>query len=90
MVYITEIHMSPGGTQHEHIEKVLWKDTGNGDTSEATVAQMVDYIERGNSVYVEGPPAVQVGVWTSSNGRKYIRTYSDGTWNNNLLSLPRY
>ncbi|WP_232216613.1 DUF3892 domain-containing protein [Brenneria nigrifluens] len=30
-----------------------------------------------------------VGVVDPGNGRKkYIRTYADGKWNNNLLSLP--
>ena len=90
MLYITAVHMVTGGTRHEHIEKVRWFDSGNNTTNEATVPQMVQYIEQGNPVQVQGPPAASVGVNHTANGYKYIQTHADGTWTNNLLSLPRY
>ncbi|MCL1029344.1 DUF3892 domain-containing protein [Serratia silvae] len=31
-----------------------------------------------------------IGVVTPTNGPKYLRTYADGKWNNNLLSLPLF
>jgi Protein of unknown function (DUF3892) len=30
-----------------------------------------------------------VGVVTPTHGAKYLRTYADGVWTDNLLALPR-
>jgi hypothetical protein len=49
---------------------------------------MVEFINKGNAVFVHGTPDAQVGV---VNGTPpYLRTYADGVWTNNLLSLPRF
>jgi uncharacterized protein DUF3892 len=32
---------------------------------------------------------VDVGVVTPTDGSKYLRTYADGKWTDNLLALPR-
>lgn len=39
---------------------------------------------------ITSDPAVDIGVNKTDAGRKYIRTYADRSWTNNLLSLPRY
>jgi len=49
---------------------------------------MVEFINKGNSVYVQAGPDVRVGVVDATP--PYLRTYADGNWNNNLLSLPRF
>jgi len=83
--FITEVHME-GGSEHEHIARVRWK---NSQTGESTKQQMVEFIEKGNSVKVEdGRNTVDVGVVNATP--KYIRTYADGKWSNNLLALPRF
>ena len=71
---------------HEHITHVggpsglgRWKDT---------VENVIVNIERGtNRYYVsEGGATVWVGVRTSAAGRKFIQTYADGVWRDNLLA----
>ncbi len=91
MIYITAIEMSPSGSSHEHIVNVQWKKAGTTATNWAPVAAIVSAIEANGegSVKVEGPPAVNVGVRTAPSGRKYIQTYADKVWSNNLLALPR-
>jgi hypothetical protein len=76
-----------GGVGHEHIGNVKWV---NGTSSgESTRAQMVKIIEDGNKVFVsDGQNPVDVGVVKADP--KYIRTYADGKWTDNLLALPRY
>ena len=85
--YITHIRMSPpNSNDHEHISEVRWwQPDQNG---ESTRAAMVDFINKGNAVLVQGPPDAQVGVVNATP--PYLRTYADGTWTNNLLSLPRF
>ena len=87
MVQVTSVHMS-GGTQHEHIAKVKWRDDKNS-TGESTRAEMVTFIEGGGKAYVtDGTNTVYVGVVNATP--KYIRTHADGKWTDNLLALPRY
>ncbi|MEN4450123.1 DUF3892 domain-containing protein [Mycobacterium sp. SM3041] len=46
---------------------------------------------RGGIAYVyEAGRQVRVGVVTPQVGPKYLRTYADGVWTDNLLALPRY
>lgn len=88
MVRVTARHMV-GGEQHEHIASVRWTNPSNGDTGQSTRASMVTFIEDGNRAVVgEGVQQVEVGVVEASP--KYIRTYADKQWTNNLLALPRY
>lgn len=78
--------------QHEHITHVgSAQFTPPG--SKWTVAQVVRAIETNeHTFYVQQPGTrrANVGVIDPGNGRpKYIKTYADNQWNNNLLSLPR-
>jgi hypothetical protein len=85
--YITYIRMSPpNSTDHQHISEVRWSQPGQ--TGECSRAAMVEFINKGNPVFVQGTPDVQVGVVDSNP--PYLRTYADGNWSNNLLSLPRF
>lgn len=54
-----------------------------------TTAQVIQSIEAGtNSFYtLVGGKRANVGV-VQSGGSKYLQTHADGSWNNNLLSLP--
>jgi hypothetical protein len=67
-----------------------WLNSSDSKTGDSPVASMVTFIEKPNTVQVQGPPAVNVGVNKTEAGRKYIQTFADKTWTNNLLSLPRY
>lgn len=91
MVYIAEVHMSPGGTGHQHIAAVRWRNPDTGASGENTRAQMVDWIENKNGearVRDAAGDDVLVGVVNASP--PYIRTYADNVYTDNLLDLPRY
>ena len=89
MIYITHIHLV-GGTQHEHIASVKWRNPGDGKTGESTREAMVIWIrdEKGDARVTDGVNQVQVGVVNAAP--PYIRTHADGKWTDNLLALPRF
>lgn len=90
-VRITHIRLS-GGTSHEHIVRLWWTDPSTGERGENSRAEIVSWIENENGkAYVEQPAGnrADVGVVKPQYGEKYLRTYADGKWTNNLLSLPR-
>lgn len=88
-VEITAVHMS-GGDKHEHIANVKWTNQQTSKTGDSTRAAMVDWIEnqKGQAVVTDGKNTVNVGVVDATP--KYLRTYADGVWTDNLLALPRY
>lgn len=59
------------------------------ETSEGEIVALID--NKQDTFYVNnGGNSAWVGTRTSSSGRKFIQTYTDGVWNNNLLALPEY
>ncbi|MGA6164556.1 DUF3892 domain-containing protein [Amycolatopsis magusensis] len=90
-IRITSVHLE-GGTLHEHIARLRWKNRENGETGESTRSAIVTWIEtkKGTAYVSEGGHLVHVGVVTPTHGPKHLRTYADKTWTNNLLSLPRF
>jgi hypothetical protein len=90
MVYVTAVHMKSGGTGHEHIADVKWKNPDSGQVGESTRAEMVDWIKnhKGDAKVTDGRNTVQVHVVESHP--PYIQTAADGKWTDNLLALPRY
>lgn len=90
MVYITEVHISAGGSAHEHIASVRWRDPASSGTGQSTRAQMVEFIDGGNAARVHDAYGDDIAVGVVKATPPYIRTYGDGIWTNNLLSLPRY
>lgn len=89
MVYVTAVHVD-GTEDHEHIASVRWRNPSSGDTGQNTRAEMVTWIrDKNGDARVESTPKdVRIGVVEAKP--PYIRTYADGKWTNNLLSLPRY
>jgi len=53
---------------------------------------MVEWIDaQGGRAYVRSSNTIaEVGVIKPQGRAPYLRTYADGEWNNNLLSLPRF
>lgn len=85
--YITHIRMSPpNANDHQQISEVRWSQPG--ETGECSRAAMVEFINKGNAVFVHGTPDAQVGVVNADP--PYLRTHADRVWTNNLLSLPRF
>jgi hypothetical protein len=91
-IKITHVRLSAGGTQHEHITDLKWVGDQDGKVDSSTKAVLVDWIEnkKGTAHTGSGTSRAEVGVVTPAQGSKYLRTYADGKWNNNLLSLPRF
>ena len=89
MVYVTAIHQE-GGSGHEHITSVQWRNPADGKTGESSKSEMVDWIKNkhGDARVTDGTNTVQIGVVDASP--PYIRTYADGKWTDNLLALPRF
>ena len=85
--YITHIRMSPpNSNEHQHIYEVRWSQPG--ETGECSRSAMVEFINKDNVGFVHGAPDAQVGVVNATPS--YLRTYADGVWTNNPLSLPRF
>ena len=82
-VQVTCINKQPRDNTHEGITHL------GGSGWRWTRQQVIDSIEAKTNTfytYVAGNRG-NIGVVNSPNG-KYLRTYADGKWNDNLLSLP--
>jgi len=82
-VHVTCINKVPRNDPHEGITHL------GGSTWHWTRQQVIDSIEaKTNTFYtLVGGNRADVGVVNGQNG-KYVRTYADGKWNDNLLALP--
>ncbi|TYB95598.1 DUF3892 domain-containing protein [Micromonospora sp. WP24] len=90
-IKITAIRLS-GGTTHEHIVRLWWTDPSTSEAGDSSRAEIVSWIESSNGkAYVEDGRGnrADVGVVKPIHGEKYLRTYADGVWTDNLLALPR-
>ncbi len=88
MVYVTACHLV-GGTRHEHIQSVRWRNPADGATGESTREVMVDWLRQGNQARVTDG-VHDVAVLVRNAAPPYIQTFADGVWTDNLLALPRY
>lgn len=80
---VTCINKQPRDSTHEGITHL------GGSGWRWTRQQVIDSIEAKTNTfytYVAGNRG-SIGVVNGPNG-KYLRTYADGKWNDNLLSLP--
>lgn len=76
-------------SSHEHITHVGGpKSDGSGRWKE-TVPNVVRMIEQKTHRFFtsEGGVTALVGVRTSAAGNKFLQTYADGVWKDNLLAL---
>jgi len=90
-IRITAIRLS-GGTTHQHIVRLWWTNPANEKSGDNSRAELVSWIETENGkAYVQDSRGnrADVGVVTPPHGPKYLRTYADRTWTDNLLALPR-
>ena len=85
-VRITCITKSTPNGSHEHITHV-----GSPQFSRNwTVDEVIQSITANTNTFhvTSGGKRANVGVVRPDGRRPYIRTYADGIWNDNLLSLP--
>jgi hypothetical protein len=89
MVYITARHMV-GGYQHQHIAEVRWTNPADGTTGVNSRESMVDWIQNkgGQAFVTDGTNTIAVRVVEATP--RYLQTYADGVWTDNLLALPTY
>lgn len=90
-IRITAIRLS-GGNTHEHIVHLWWINPSTGGAGDNSRAEIVAWIENEDGkAYVQDHAGhrVNVEVVTPAYGAKYLRTYADGVWTDNLLALPR-
>jgi hypothetical protein len=89
-IRITAIRLT-GGNTHQHITRLWWTNPANGESGDNTRSEIVAWIqsENGKAYVEEAGRRVDVLVVTPTTGPKYLRTYADGVWANNLLELPR-
>ena len=92
-VRITCINKSSGyhADQHHAITHLGWIEDGTGKTGKSTRMEMYDWIKNNNGVaYVLDARGNKAYVGTRENqyGTKYLQTYADQVWTDNLLALP--
>ena len=93
MVRITCIKKDGGNHQnpHEGITDFGWINEETRARGQSTREQMVYFLEIQNGkAYVKDSlgNVAYIRVWVAASGVKYLRTYADSKWSDNLLSLP--
>ena len=91
-VEITHVRYSGYDKSHEAIVRYKWRDQSSGAVGDADKPTMVDFIDNndGEAYVGSGTSRAEVGTVHPSTGKPYLRTYADGKWTNNLLSLPTF
>lgn len=74
---------------YEHITDVGGPNPDGAGRWKDTVPNVVRFIENETHRFYtkEGNASVWVGVRTSAAGNKFLQTYTDGIWKDNLLAL---
>lgn len=91
-IKITCINKSGGDHEDPHhaISDLGWTNEQSGEQGKSTRLAVYDWIKQGGVAYVydgKGNKA-QVRTREHKNGTKYLQTYADGVWTDNLLARP--
>jgi hypothetical protein len=88
--HITCITKANGNHENPHtaIEKLGFTDTSGRYTTPRL--EMYTFLTNGGKAYVKDRSGnvAYVGTAVTNLGTKYVRTYADSTWTDNLLTLP--
>lgn len=88
---ITGIRKPNPSDPHEAISHYRWLDhddnTTGIDEREALIAWMEE--NKVKAFVANGSDKVWCGIRKNQHGTKYLQTYADDQWNNNLLSLDQ-
>jgi Protein of unknown function (DUF3892) len=92
-VRITCVSKPSGDNQdpHEAISSLGWVNEDTQAKGISTRLEIYDFIKnKGGQAYVvdRSGNKAYVGALENARGTKYVRTYADGVWTDNLLSLP--
>ena len=84
----------PGGAQntHEAISHYKWINEATNDSGISDRVTMVDWVDRqkGRAYVTDSRGSINCYVNVSPAGTKFLQTYNDGRWTDNLLSLPEF
>jgi len=92
-IRITCIKKSNGHHEDPHraISELGWINEQTNETNRSTRLEIYDWIKNHNGVAsvvdARGNKA-RVGAREHANGTKYVQTYADRVWTDNLLALP--
>jgi hypothetical protein len=90
-IEITHVRFSGTLKSHESITNYKWRNRENSNTGSSDKPTLVAWVDDNGSAYVgSGSQQVEVGTVHPSGSAPYLRTLADGTWSNNLLSLPTF
>ena len=92
-IRITCINKSGGNhaDPHHAIQNLGWIEDQTGKTGRATRLEIYDWIKDQNGqAYVRDARgnAAYIGTRVHANGTRFLQTYADGVWSDNLLPLP--
>jgi hypothetical protein len=92
-IRITCINKSGGYHQDPHnaIEHLGWTEDGTGKTGKSSRLDIYNWIKnQTGEAYVTDRLGnrASVGTRENANGTKFVQTYADKVWTDNLLSLP--
>lgn len=93
MVRITCINKSEGDHEDPHhaISRLGWINEQTGENGKSTRLEVYDWIKnRGGAAYVRDARGnkATVGTRVSPSGTRFLQTYADKVWTDNLLALP--
>jgi hypothetical protein len=91
-IRITAISKPEGNPSHAAITELKWIDDANGKTGTVSREYLYNWIKSGNKAFVKDRANDVAYVETRENlyGTKFVQTYADRTWKDNLLALPRF
>lgn len=92
-IRVTCINKSGGyhADPHHAISDLGWVQDGTGKTGKSTRLEIYGWIKsRGGQAYVLDSIGnrAQVGTRENASGTKFLQTYADQVWTDNLLALP--
>lgn len=77
---------------HVAISDLGWTKDNNGETGKSTRLQVYDWLKQStqNQAYVLDRFGNKASVYPreNANGTKFVQTFADKTWTDNLLALP--
>ena len=88
---ITGIRKPDPNDPHEAISHYRWRKDASGETGIDERLEVISYLERNDEkAYVaDGNTKIWCAIRKNQHGTKYLQTYADSEWSNNLLSLPQ-
>lgn len=91
-IEITHVRFGSTKKTEDEIVSYKWKNDQTAKVGQSDKPAMVDWIDNKNGKAFVGTGSQRVSVRTvhPDNGEPYLRTYADGKWTNNLLSLPTF